>query len=286
MCQLLGMSRNQRAAITFSFTGFSQRGGKTDSHVDGWGIAFYEGGGCRVFHDDQPASDSALARFVRDYPIKSRIVISHLRKATQGAVNLANCHPFQREWQGQTWLFANNGDLQNFSPALCGDYLPVGTTDSEVAFCYLMQTLRKRFAGRGSRVPWQELAPEIARITAEIATHGNFNYLLTNGEATFAHCSSKLYLLKRQHPFAMATLKDCDLSMNLGALNAEGDRMALIATEPLTCEAAWTAFQTGETQVLVDGESVWRHVEPTTRRFAPPASYNGREWADQTLTPV
>src|SRR5437868_13865160 len=146
MCQLLGMSCNGSSAITFSFTGFAARGGRTADHTDGWGIAFYERSGCRVFIDDQAASQSKLAEFVRDYPIKSKIVLAHIRMATQGDVSLANCQPFQREWLGQTWLFAHNGDLKNFHPQLTGAYLPVGSSDSEKAFCWLMQQLRERFA--------------------------------------------------------------------------------------------------------------------------------------------
>jgi len=40
MCQLLSMNCNNTASIQFSFTGFSERGGHTSDHVDGWGIAF------------------------------------------------------------------------------------------------------------------------------------------------------------------------------------------------------------------------------------------------------
>lgn len=40
MCQLLGMNCNTPTDIGFSFAGFRQRGGMTDSHEDGFGIAF------------------------------------------------------------------------------------------------------------------------------------------------------------------------------------------------------------------------------------------------------
>ena len=40
MCQLLSMNCNTPTDIVFSFTGFSERGGRTDEHKDGWGIAF------------------------------------------------------------------------------------------------------------------------------------------------------------------------------------------------------------------------------------------------------
>ncbi len=278
MCQLLGMNCNGSATITFSLTGFAERGGRTADHVDGWGIAFYEATGCRMFHDDQPACDSPLAKFLREHPVKSRIVLAHLRKATQGPVTLANCHPFQREWLGQPWVFATNGDLRNFHPQLRGPYLPVGSTDSEKAFCWLMQELRECFASRLRPPTWQEMAPEIARIAEDIARHGNFNFLLSNGEALFAHCSSRLFALERQHPFPRATLVDCDLSMDLGALNREGERMALVATEPLTTEEPWTPFETGELKVFVDGAVAWRHRSTSTRVFAVPAECSGRSW--------
>lgn len=96
MCQLLGMNSSAAASIRFSFTGYAQRGGCTADHIDGWGIAFYEPSGARSFLDDRPASESRLAAFVRDLPIRSHNVISHIRKATQGSVGLCNTHPFPR----------------------------------------------------------------------------------------------------------------------------------------------------------------------------------------------
>lgn len=40
MCQLLGMNCNVPTDIGFSFAGFRKRGGLTDHHEDGFGIAF------------------------------------------------------------------------------------------------------------------------------------------------------------------------------------------------------------------------------------------------------
>jgi len=81
MCQLLGMNCNTPTDVAFSFTGFAQRGGRTDHHADGWGIAFFEGLGLRHFVDHQPASESPVAELIRRYPIKSRHVVAHIRKA-------------------------------------------------------------------------------------------------------------------------------------------------------------------------------------------------------------
>lgn len=120
MCQLLGMNCATPTDVTFSFTGFAARGGVTDHHADGFGVAFFEDKACRLFIDNQSAGTSPVAELVKRYPIKSKNVISHIRKATQGTVRLENCHPFMRELWGRHWIFAHNGDLKDFSPFLSG----------------------------------------------------------------------------------------------------------------------------------------------------------------------
>ncbi len=115
------MNCNTPTDVTFSFTGFAQRGGRTDHHADGWGIAFFEGAGLRHFVDHQPACDSPVADLIRRYPIKSRNVISHIRKATQGAVALENCHPFVRELWGRYWVFAHHRQRARVLLADAGD---------------------------------------------------------------------------------------------------------------------------------------------------------------------
>jgi len=259
MCQLFALSCNVPSAVTFSFTGFSARGGDTGEHADGFGLAFHDGEGCRLFIDDERASDSALAAFLRRHPIRARTVLAHIRKATQGPVQVANCHPFVREWQGRHWSFCHNGDLKDFHPRLAGSPQPVGGTDSERAFCWMLQQLRRRFRARRA-TGWRELAPAIAELSDRIAPHGRFNFLLSDGEALYAHASTRLFWLKREHPFPTAQLVDHELSLDLGVANGPHDRMVLVATEPLTRNETWTPFGQGELQVFVAGEAVWRRA--------------------------
>ncbi len=253
MCQLLGMNCNNPTDVTFSFTGFARRGGHTDHHADGWGIAFFEGNGLRHFVDHAPACTSPVAQLISAYPIKSRNVISHIRKATQGEVALENCHPFVRELWGRYWVFAHNGDLKDFAPRLHGNFRPVGTTDSERAFCWLMQELAKSHAG----VPGvDELTLTLRELAPRIARHGTFNFLLSNGEALWAHASTSLHHVLRRHPFAHATLRDDDLSVNFAEHTTPADRVAVVVTTPLTTNEPWTAFAPGELKVFVDGALV------------------------------
>ena len=248
MCQLLALNANTPTDVMFSFTGFSTR---AQEHKDGFGVAFFEGSGVRLFVDAQSARVSPVAEIVRRYPIKSTNILAHIRKATQGRVALVNTHPFQRELWGRYWVFAHNGDLKDYAPRLHASFRPVGDTDSERAFCWLMQELAKAHAAVPSI---DELSRTLAELLPLPAAYGTFNVLLSNGQALWAHASTSLYWLERRHPFGAARLADEDLSVDFAGLTAPNDRAAIVATQPLTCDEAWQPFAPGELRVFVRGE--------------------------------
>ncbi|MDD5028612.1 MAG: class II glutamine amidotransferase [Rhodoferax sp.] len=256
MCQLLGMNSHLPASLTLSFTGFSQRGGGTAQHGDGWGIAFFEsdcdtpGRGLRHFVDKASAASSPMAQMLKGYPIKSHNVVAHVRKATIGRVALENCHPFVRELWGRYWVFAHNGDLKHYAPRLHSNFKPVGNTDSEQAFCWIMQELAKSHADVPSVA---ELTCTLRELVPKIARHGTFNFLLSNGQALWAHASTKLHYVLRAHPFHQVHLKDEDVTMNLAEFNSPEDRLAIVVTEPLTTDEDWVAMLPGQLMVFVDG---------------------------------
>ena len=250
MCQLLGMNANTATDLVFSFTGFSRR---AEEHKDGFGIAFFEGAGVRLFVDAQSASTSPVAEMVRHYPIRSSHIVAHIRKATQGAVALENTHPFVRELWGRYWVFAHNGNLVDFRPRLHAAFRPVGTTDSEHAFCWLMQELSKAHAGVP---PVAELTATLAELVPVAARHGTFNFMLSNGEALWAHCSTNLFHLQRVHPFGTAQLHDEDVTVDFSAITTPQDRVTVVVTEPLTTDETWTRMAPGELKVFVGGVPV------------------------------
>jgi glutamine amidotransferase len=252
MCQLLGMNCNVPTDICFSFTGFQARGGATDVHADGWGIAFFEERGVRVFLDPQPSCSSPIAALVRQYPIRSKNVVAHIRKATQGVVALENTHPFMREAWGRYWIFAHNGNLTDFAPALDGSFLPVGNTDSERAFCWLLQCLRQRF---GETLPSPAaLFDAVHALACELGSRGEFNFLLSNGDCLIAHASTKLAYIVRRAPFAQAHLKDEDVTVDFSDVTTPDDRVAVIATVPLTDNEQWQTMPPGTLWLFEEGE--------------------------------
>ena len=260
MCQLLGMNCNVPTDICFSFEGFHRRGGETDHHADGWGIGFFEDRGCRVFLDWQSSCASPIAALVREYPIKSTNVIAHIRKATVGQISLANTHPFMRELWGKYWLFAHNGDLKSLPALQSTRFHPVGTTDSEHAFCWLLESLANEFA---QEPPPDVLARRLSELVAEVAALGTLNFLLSNGDWLVAHCATRLSYLLRQAPFGQAHLVDNDLSVDFSGLTGPCDRVALIATVPLTDNEDWTTMQPGDFLIFRNGMPCLAHQAVT-----------------------
>jgi glutamine amidotransferase len=244
------MNANTPTDVMFSFTGLATR---AHEHKDGFGIAFFEDRGVRLLVDHHSARDSPVAELVKRYPIQSRNVIAHIRKATQGRVALENTHPFMRELWGRYWVFAHNGDLKAFRPRLHAAFRPVGDTDSELAFSWLLQEMAKAHASVPSV---GELARTLAELLPQAAAHGPFNVLLSNGQALWAHASTRLHWLQRVHPFTQARLADEDVTVDFAALTTPHDRVAIVATEPLTTGEDWQPMTAGELRVFVHGAPV------------------------------
>jgi predicted glutamine amidotransferase len=252
MCELLGMECNVPTDIVFSFSGLALRGGARGPHSDGWGLALYEGRAVRTFLEPAAAANSSLAVYIRENPIKTLLAIAHVRKRTRGPVNLANTHPFVRELWGRHFTFAHNGTVRGALTKLDGGrFRPIGTTDSEAAFCALMNRLERAFPhGYPTR---SELAHAVAEAGHEIGKLGTFNFLLGDGRHLFARCATKLCYIIRKAPFAKATLADDDLEVDFSRVTTPRDRVAVVATAPLTRDEAWTCGRPGELWVFHKG---------------------------------
>jgi glutamine amidotransferase len=261
MCELFAMSARHPTTVSLSLEEFSQHGGLSGPHKDGWGIGWYEEGDIRLVKERDPAASSACARFIQDSPFLSSLVISHIRKATHGSIALRNCQPFVREMGGTWHCFAHNGDLKG----IAGDhrfrargFLPVGETDSEQAFCALMDELRPQWS-LGRVPPIGERRQIVARFAAALREFGMANFLYCDGDALFAHAD-------RRHqsdgsiraPGMWRLARRCPAG---GELAAEGLRIAseggeqevcLLASVPLT-EEGWVALTEGEILVARQG---------------------------------
>ncbi|MFM7642774.1 MAG: class II glutamine amidotransferase [Cyanobium sp.] len=232
-----------------------------------------DGHGLTLLREEAPAAFSALAGQLAERSPKALVSIAHIRKATRGVVALENCHPFTRSWGGHTWVFAHNGDLQGSIPL--GDrYRPFGSTDSEAAFCWILEELDR--AGVDS-TDSAALFEQLHRCAAALAERGTFNALISNGHWLFATATSRLHWLTRRAPFCKATLADPPLQVDFSALTTAKDVVTILSTEPLTTDEHWQPFLAGESLLFCGGEVMHRNRHgarpvPITASAQPAAS--------------
>lgn len=254
MCELLGMSANVATDICFSFSGLKERGGQTGPHTDGWGISLYEGKGSRSFHDPASSVSSEVADLIEHHAIKSKIIISHIRQANRGKVCLENTHPFTRELWGCSWVFAHNGQLTGIKKKSLNFYHPVGTTDSEYAFCYMMGKIRKRFPKRPAKQ--KDLWRYINGLSRELNMLGVFSFLLSDSRNLFAHCSNQMCWVTRQYPFTEAKLIDTGEVVDLREKYSVKDKVTVIASHALTENENWNMMGKGDFIIFKNGQAI------------------------------
>lgn len=252
MCELLGMSSSSPVDLCFSFSGLRHRGGGIGPHADGWGAVFYLDDGLHWVREEHSCHNSELAALVCHEPIRAGTAICHIRQANVGNICLENTHPFVRELWGQPWALAHNGQLYGFQPTP-GRYQTAGDTDSEALFIDLLNRLVERFAQPPER---EVLVRFIADCCTEYLRYGVCNLLIGNGDWLFSLCSTKLASVTRRFPFGTATLKDLDVSLDIGAGLARHSVITVLATEPLTQNEVWMRHRPGMWHLWQQGELV------------------------------
>ena len=266
MCELLGMSAHHPASITLSLNEFARHGGETGPHADGWGVAFYEGPDANLIRESTPAADSVLMSTLRGYRVASEIVIAHIRQASFGPVELKNTHPFRREIGGRVHTFAYNGDLpgigSRYSLGQNGFVLPVGNTDSEYAFCLLMQRLSGIWCNSRDVPALARRKKIISEFAHQIGELGSANFLYSDGDALFVHGHVRTQPDGSvSSPGLHYICVTCDYGIGqseLASVKLESDqiqKVTLISTTPLN-GGDWQAMHEGELLIVKGGEIV------------------------------
>jgi len=255
MCELLAMSSRRPSRLTFSLETLAAHSRLPGRQRDGWGAAFYRDNDVALYREPTAASDSPLVQFLETQGPSTTLAISHIRHATRGAVVLSNTQPFVRELAGRMHVFAHNGDLPAIerTESLTFDrYRPVGTTDSEHAFCALLQRMHGLWASTSGVPLLEERLAALSRFAAELRDLGPANFLYADGDALFAHGDRRLQAAtgKTEPPGLHLLSRRCDdegepvHARGLSVAPGFGE-VLLIASVPLTDEK-WRPFAHGE----------------------------------------
>jgi glutamine amidotransferase len=151
-------------------------------------------------------------------------------------------------------VFAHNGDLPGIerSGDLAFDrYRPVGTTDSEHAFCALLERVRALWE-QTTTPPLGDRLALISEFAADLRKLGPANFLYADGDALFAHGHRRIQAATHKTAPPGLFLQSCRCEEANESIRANGVSVApgfqevvLIASVPLTGEN-WRPFSEGE----------------------------------------
>ena len=262
------MSSRHPTSVGFSLETLARRGGLDGPHKDGWGVAYFEDHDVFLLRESSPAAESGLVRFMEKNGPPSNLVLSHIRLATQGDPALRNTQPFQRELGGRAHVFAHNGDLADIRETCILEsdrFTPIGDTDSEFAFCCLLERLEKLWDRAPGKLPSVESRLEtVAQFAALLRPLGPFNFIYSDGDALFVHAHRRKQEDGDIQPPGMHLLaRSCneqavDLSESGIMMAPTAQELALVASVPLTDEP-WEPIDEGEVIALRHG-LVWARL--------------------------
>ena len=257
MCELFAMNSKFPTDVNLSLEEFSLHGGGTGPHSDGWGIAYAMDRDFRIVKEPEAAFDSDCVRYIESHKFASRLVISHIRKASPSKpVAFENTHPFDREFFGRRLVFAHNGFIEE-PESLFNEserrWLPLGTTDSEMVFMLILSRLAGRVSGPEDYHP--RIVEEVLReLSPKLRERGKANFLLADQDYLFAHGDTSLYSLCRACYLEEDRLASEALQVLVS--HGPGQDVALVATQPLTQAEPWMPFEPGEIRVFHEGRRV------------------------------
>jgi len=253
MCELMAICSNMEVNPRFSFKEIKIRGGDKGAHRDGWGIGFYQEGAANIIKEALPAYKSQKARAIEDGTIKlnSKIFVTHIRWSSAGEVSPQNAHPFKRTLFNKDWIFAHNGTVRGIFNEKLNHFKPVGETDSEYAFCFILDKLKEKCKENSSTADFRKVIEETANQIKEL---GKFNCILSDSEYVYAFGDNSLCFTIRTKVAKSLTLKDADYTINVSDMKRTGEKAVIIATMPLTTEEEWTKFK--GLKIFKDGEEI------------------------------
>jgi len=260
----MSFSTEVRAGISLNL--FQIRG---KENPDGWGLAFYKERYLQIIKEAKSATKSTLYDFIEHYP-QSNTFISHVRRSTRGLPSYVNTHPFYRvlEIKGmrREFCFAHNGtltDTRNLKPL---HLFPLGNTDSELSFCYILEKLEEREIQKWEKQDFQFLE----KLLREINDSGNtLNCMMSDGEYLLCYSDENqhnggLRYAQQKHPYGLldfieegTKLGAVDIqAANIGGIEPEHSSGYIVVTRDLV-SPLWTDFRPGQLIVFRHGDMVY-----------------------------
>ena len=266
MCELLSLSCRYPARLTTSLTGLASRAQEAVSrNRDGWGAAFYQEADVALYRDTSPADLSPQVSWLEAHGPETTLFMAYIRHATQGRITLANTGPYARELNGRMRVFAHNGNLPGIRNRFKSHRWrchPVGETDSEIAFCMLLEVLADLEKGADTLPPVVKRIAALAALFTKLRELGPANFLYADSRTLFVHADRRLQPSTGKVEPPALYLRTCDseqspelLDHTVRGSTAPGQRVTLLSTVPLN-DKHWQPLAEGEILAIEAGKIV------------------------------
>jgi glutamine amidotransferase len=267
MCELLAMSCRHPAKLTVSLAALADRARVASKNQDGWGIGYYQGRDVALYRDTTAANHAPLVDWLMHHGPATRTAIGYIRHSTQGDISLANTGPFQRELGGRVHTFIHNGNLrcsERFRAIGGGRFQPVGETDSELAFCELLENIAALPHEAGKQPSLDTRMAVVSEMARQFRGCGPSNFMYGDGDVLFVHADQRYQNTTGMVAPPALHLFECSSRETPGLVDEaeppmsdENQKVILLATVPLS-DNGWQALGRGELLALRDGVIVAR----------------------------
>ncbi|MFN3202749.1 MAG: class II glutamine amidotransferase [Bradymonadia bacterium] len=256
----------------------------------GWGMAWYPSGdnAAMVIKDPTSIGRNAMTQVLTEWRrFSSCTFVAHIIGAAKRR-SQQDTHPFVRAYAGRSWIMTHNGDLtDDYAKGLPLDdgplFHPLGRSDSEHAFCWLLQ----RIHSVGARNIQEAGFDRLHQWFQEINALGTANLVLSDGLDTVVYRDRQgfngLHWIRRTPPHPTAALESRLMSLSLDEPPYESRTSVVFSSEPLSDDEGWAAMGHGQMIATRRGAITWdtemhgRDQEPAAPVVATPKTQQPTE---------
>lgn len=233
------------------------------SHPLGWGIAWYPNDHQAAIVSKDPAARGMEVQMdaLSDWAnFRSTVYFCKAQGAARGYTH-HETQPFSRSFAGQDWVFLHNGDLdkarlRELHKDKSRFLEPLGKTDSELAFCYLLGKTMETEARKLSDVPNETLLNWFQQLDPL----GSADICISDGITTACFCGTqsvrKLYYTRLVPPDPQRLFNS-----ESALLYINDPRDTYHTTFAVTsCRfdgGQWTMMQPGQLLIIRRGAVIW-----------------------------
>jgi transglutaminase-like putative cysteine protease/predicted glutamine amidotransferase len=208
-----------------------------DESLQGWGLAWYPSDdyAATIIKDSKNQHRAHVAKTLKSWKrFNSTLFLFHLRGAAKRAAQ-QDTQPFTRSFAGRDWLMSHNGDLdKSYKKELdLGKhpiFEPMGLTDSEHMFCWLLNHLFKKRVRTLRDVDTHE----IYSLLQKINNLGTCNMLLTDSQNLIVYNDKNnfhpIYWARKHPPYAERIFTSASTHIEIDEIESKFRTFFIIST--------------------------------------------------------